>query len=607
MSSRQTHPAASRASLSRRTTGFLAAAAALWATVGPIPGHPAEAVPGPAYDALRAEIPQLLTPLDAAHYRAVFRLQEQGRWEEADARIGEIYDPLLLGHVLHQRYLHPTAYKSSFEELRDWMEVYGDHPGAQRIHQLAQQRRPAAAPEPRAPFFTFEGAPAEHQASPPGPAPLSVDQASLVAGINSLINEGRLKAAEDELSSPTAKLFLPPSAYDRVRAELAMAHFVQGNDATAYSLAAAGAERSRDTVSIGHWIAGLAAFRMGNPYAAVLHFEEHALSPAADDWNVSAGAYWAARMHLQLRQPKWVDRWLRVAAEKKRTFYGLLARRALGMQSELDWGGPLLTGADVDRVLALPAGRRAVALAQIGETVRAETELQAYIWKMDSQHVRSLLAVADALNLPRTAARTGERLLQLGAAGRDRALYPLPPWKPDGGFRVDRALVYAFMRQESLFDAMATSPVGARGLMQLMPRTAQSIHDIPGEVQANVDVLFDPHLNIALGQRFLSRLLSRSEVSGDLFKLGVAYNAGLGNLRKWLRNGRFEHDPLLFIESLPARETRIFIERVMANLWIYRQRMGQPTPSLDAVVAGEWPRYRAFDESDLMVAEDVRH
>src|SRR5690606_31196843 len=168
VSSRQTHPASSRAGPSRRTTGFLAAAAALWAAVGPISGHFAEAATAPTYDALRAEVPQLLAPLDAAHYRAVFRLQEQGRWVEADARIAEIYDPLLLGHVLHQRYLHPTAYKSSYEELRNWLETYGDHPGAQRVYQLAQQRRPPAAPEPRAPFFTFEGARAEPQASAPG-------------------------------------------------------------------------------------------------------------------------------------------------------------------------------------------------------------------------------------------------------------------------------------------------------------------------------------------------------------------------------------------------------------------------------------------------------
>lgn len=607
MSPRQAHPGSRRSTLIRRTTGVLAAAAALWAAAGSLPSHPAEAVPTSGHGALRADIPQLLSPPDAARYRAIFRLQREGRWDDANLRLAEVESPLLLGHVLFQRYMHPTAYRSSFEELSEWMTLYGDHPGAARVHALALQRKPAGAPEPPAPYSGFDAPPPQHRQARSGPGPLTVDQASLVAGIMSLINAGDLRSAEEELISPLARGMLPATAYDRVRAELAMSHFVLGHDATAYAFAAAGADRSRDTVSMGHWVAGLAAYRMGNPYAAVLHFEEHALSPAADAWNVSAGAYWAARMHLQLRQPKWVDRWLRIAAEKKRTFYGILARRALGMESELDWGDPLLTRADVRRVLGLPAGRRAVALAQIGEVIRAESELQAYIWKVDSQHVRSLLAVADALNLPRTSARTGERLIQLGAAGRDRALYPLPPWRPVEGFKVDRALVYAFMRQESLFDAMATSRVGARGLMQLMPRTASAIHDDPSIVEDNLDVLFDPHLNIALGQRFLSRLLSRAEVDGDLFKLAIAYNAGLGNLRKWERNVGHKQDPLLFIESLPARETRIFVERVLANLWIYRQRMGQPTPSLDSVVAGEWPRYQPFDPPDMVVAEDARH
>src|SRR3546814_2699478 len=54
-------------------------------------------------------------------------------------------------------------------------------------------------------------------------------------------------------------------------------------------------------------------------------------------------------------------------------------------------------------------------------------------------------------------------------------------------------------------------------------------------------------------------------------------------------------DPLLFIESIPARETRVYVERVLTNLWIYRHRLGQPTPGLDAVAAGEWPRYTALD------------
>ena len=75
----------------------------------------------------------------------------------------------------------------------------------------------------------------------------------------------------------------------------------------------------------------------------------------------------------------------------------------------------------------------------------------------------------------------------------------------------------------------------------------------------------------------------------------TAYNGGPGNLRKWLRRVRFQEDPLLFIEAIPARETRNYVERVLSNFWIYRHRLGQETPSLDAIASGEWPSYIALD------------
>ena len=96
-------------------------------------------------------------------------------------------------------------------------------------------------------------------------------------------------------------------------------------------------------------------------------------------------------------------------------------------------------------------------------------------------------------------------------------------------------------------------------------------------------------------QRYISHLLDHAYVQGDLFRLAAAYNAGPGNLAKWRRHLGDVEDPLLFIESLPSRETRNFIESVVANLWIYRARLGQPLPSLDAVAAGDWPAYTPLD------------
>ena len=93
----------------------------------------------------------------------------------------------------------------------------------------------------------------------------------------------------------------------------------------------------------------------------------------------------------------------------------------------------------------------------------------------------------------------------------------------------------------------------------------------------------------------MSYLLIDQSVKGDLFRLAVAYNAGPGNLRKWLRKAKFAGDPLLFVESIPWRESRLFVERVLTNFWIYRERLRQDTPSLDAVAIGHWPIFKKLD------------
>ena len=93
-------------------------------------------------------------------------------------------------------------------------------------------------------------------------------------------------------------------------------------------------------------------------------------------------------------------------------------------------------------------------------------------------------------------------------------------------------------------------------------------------------------INLTLGQRYIEILLADPKIQGDLFLMAAAWNGGPGNLNKWRRNTDDLNDPLFFIESLPSRETRIFLERVLSNLWIYRNRLGQHAPSLDAIAEG---------------------
>ena len=106
----------------------------------------------------------------------------------------------------------------------------------------------------------------------------------------------------------------------------------------------------------------------------------------------------------------------------------------------------------------------------------------------------------------------------------------------------------------------------------------------------------EPAYNLSLGQNNLLELLGNTEVNNNLIFTAVAYNAGPGNLARWKKRMKYQNDPLMFIETIPSKETRSFVERIMVNYWVYRVLMGQPVGSLDDVTAGKWPIYKNMDK-----------
>jgi soluble lytic murein transglycosylase-like protein len=222
--------------------------------------------------------------------------------------------------------------------------------------------------------------------------------------------------------------------------------------------------------------------------------------------------------------------------------------------------------------------------------------------------LRAVAALSDRANLPSLSLQLASILTSRDGQYHDHALYPVPRWTPRGGFTVDRALLFGVMRQESLFAPHVVSTAGALGLMQLMPATAKLMAEQTGETLNSVDKnmrheeLADPQINLTLAQEYIQSLLH--DEHNNLIYFAIAYNGGPGALEHWksLQAG-FNADPLLFIESVPAGESRIFTERVLTNYWIYRQRLGQPTPDLDALAAGQWPTYTALDSTE----PDSRH
>lgn len=549
-----------------------------------------------------------LTPVlegqDARLYREIFALQADGKWREADRRIVKLENRILLGHVLAQRYLHPTAYRSKYRELKAWLADYADHPQAKRIYRLAKKRRPKGAAAPRAPVKTARRLAVTPEVSPYrstkrlGKADRRRAR-TIKRQVSRNVLRTRLTVTEKLLKGSEARRLLDRVEIDDGFAQVAAGWFYYGKPEKAFRLASRAAARSGGQVPLAQWIAGLAAWRLQRLDAAARHFEQLAESERASVWSKSAGAYWAARAHLRLRNPGEVSDWLAIAADYPRTFYGLLARRALGMEIAFPDRTRSLGPDETARLLADPAARRALALLQVGERKRAEGELRRLDGGGDPGLAVALLGLNEQAGFPALAMRLANALAEdwgrWSDNGIDSGLYPIPPWRPDNGFQIDRALVYALIRQESRFNSRAKSRDGARGLMQVLPSTANFVVRERRFRGRSRNKLFDPGVNIDVGQRYIAHLLEHAQVDGDLFRLAAAYNGGPGNLSKWLRHMGRVDDPLMFIESLPSRETRLFIERVLSNLWIYRARLGQPLPSLDAIAAGGWPAYTSLD------------
>ena len=557
-------------------------------------------------------LPRVLALQDQRLYEEIFRVQEKGDWKTADKLIAQLSDKRLLGHVQEQRYMHPTAYRSRYMELKTWLEHYGDHPGAERIYRLALKRRPANYKHPHKPTrqtIVSIGAPDYSYRSD---KPRNRSQRRRVAQIKSQIRANvlrtRLTVTERLLASGEVQRLFDRIEIDESYARVAAAWYYYGKPEKAFAIASKAAERSGSVVWDAHWIAGLAAWRLGRIEAATKHFEGVAEAERVPPWNAAGGAYWAARGHLKQQNPAAVSRWLRHAAAHPRSFYGLLAHRSLGTVPAFDFEADGLSAAFLADLEAKGTTRRAIALAQVGQRERAEAELLGYGKIETRKEAEALLRLADLAGLPRIAFKLGYLLAYGSLEGEaevplEAALYPIPPWQPKDGFKVDKALIYALIRQESAYNPEALSRDGARGLMQLMPRTASYVGKGNRYHGSRRNELFEPGLNLSLGQRYLDYLLDHRAVDGDLFRLATAYNGGPGNLNKWEQHIDAGDDPLLFIESLPSRETRNFIERVLANLWIYRQRLNQPSPSLDRIAAGERPLYTSLDVNGPEVAQ----
>ncbi len=548
----------------------------------------------------------ILSSGDVTTYQQIFDAQENGNWQKADQLISNLNNDILMGYVLYQRYMHKD-YRSKYSELKNWLDKYYGLPEAEKIYITATRKSPTQDSNLKPPqkhrrivsgsSFHYKGwligSSYKHLSEDDQKEALSI-----MKTFRWHIKKGRTKSAKYLLDNPDTTKLLTHKDFDMLRGGLAFQYFIDCHDEYALEWAEPAVARSGDSLAL--WTAGLASWRTENYKKAEKYFSLLANTSAESPWLKASGAYWAGRAALRNNHPDNAIKMLSKASQNRYTFYGILARHTLGLNLDYKWNydNKISPSSESETLFSNHKARRAGALLQIGMEDMAEKEFYNSYYELNQAQKNELIKITEEYNMPALSFAIAPVL-----TNKDEGIfynsgrYPTPDWEPEGGWEIDKALIYAFIRQESNFNPRAVSPSGAVGLMQLMPGTASIIGG--SRKYASTHELSVPETNIRLGQKYISRLMNIPQIGDNLFFIASSYNGGPGNFIKWQKRMKYNNDPLLFIESLPSKETRLFIERILANLWIYRSKFEQESPSLDALASGNWPRYIEQDSSSF--------
>ena len=336
---------------------------------------------------------------------------------------------------------------------------------------------------------------------------------------------------------------------------------------------ATSAEKRIEAEFLSGWIA---LRRLNDPATARRHFDR-AASLAGQPISRARAAYWQGRAAEAAGQRPEATGFYEAAARHGITYYGQLAAARLGAQ-DLAFREPTTAPGTAPRPMAdavafaYEAGLRELGFPLAVEFARGSTEAA------DLEAVAAILTVngdpKGVLTLGKLATQRNQPL--------DEAAFPIigiPAFEPVGKTPVEPAMVHAIARQESMFDPAAGSPVGARGLMQLMPGTALATAKKAGLTYEPGRIL-EAQYNAQLGAAHLGDLME--DYRGAYILVFAAYNAGPGNVRKWLvAHGDPRQpgvDPIDWVELIPFSETRNYVQRVMENMQVYRRRLGNTSP-----------------------------
>lgn len=487
--------------------------------------------------------PTALSSADRISYTTAFDALRRGDIETARTAARQAQDRVLLGQVEFESLFHPD-HVATYEELTAWLETYSDLPCADRVYTLALRRRPDGAPEPVRPGGV-----------------LGRTWNSLVSAVS----------GDGGVTDP------------------AKAARVAYNNDDLTGASALGRQ-------IGDWwTVGLAEWRLGQFHESFAAFERVANDPTEDAWVRAGAAFWTARAAAQSGRQDRVTDYLRLSAQWPATFYGQIALRQLGEEPTIENMGPrpyeaeprLRRAAYVPQSAAVEPtaleafvqadarAKRTVAFYEVGRNADAETELRSGL----------RTAVGDAAKMWTALARAILPVNNGDATRIDATRYPIPDLTPEGGFVIERALVYALARKETDFNPNARSSVGAYGLMQVMPTTAAEMTGDRTFVSDPTKLLV-PAVNMRLGQAYINKMLALPAFQGDLLRAVASYNAGPGPMLAAVRKLGADADPLLLIETIDVPQARDYVEKVMASYWIYQRLFGGPLKTLDAVASG---------------------
>ncbi|RYG61025.1 MAG: lytic transglycosylase domain-containing protein [Alphaproteobacteria bacterium] len=575
--------------------------------------------------AVSASGQKVLSNADAKAYREAFARARRG-----DAPNLKASDDILAGEV---RGLYLLRSGAGFDALNGWLKDYRDLPLASEVYERAQTKRekPRQVCESKSVTKKVKSKKKDKDGKPImvsktvkerdcktvgslGPAPivpLAVEKREARRAQRDALRENELSKLPAEgrrivgqswrlrgqkkydeatalLLAPGARVAAGNEYWQAELVKIADYHHGQRNWQALLRAAEPAATVSGPERDEARWLAGYANYVLGNKEKAADQWDRLVIEEPHSSPHYARAAWWGARAMRELGNTSRAKSLLQAGAKDSIGFYGQLCAARLGQTVKLDWSTPRVDSAEFAQLQRQRAAKRGLALAQIGEVSMAQKQLRAAYEDLPYGATRALAASAVQMGLPATALYAGKQLREQGDI-MPPALFPLAEdWSPNGGWKFDRALMVAIMRQESAFQPEIGSHVGAQGLMQLMPATAKYIARLTGQsLPARAD-LHDPGTNLKLAQDYLHYL--NTKLDGNQLLVVAAYNGGIGNVQRWLSRGVTPgHDPVLWLESIPFDETRDYVEKVFANYWLYQQRLKQNPVSLQALAEGYWP------------------